>query len=71
MNQTKYIKNTHTHKYGGKMADEVSQNIEDALNTIVNSTDQNGNLRKDLKKTIVESVSTLRNLFHKMKEILN
>jgi uncharacterized coiled-coil DUF342 family protein len=55
----------------GKMADEVSQNIEDALNKIVNSTDQSGNMCKDLKKTIFETVSTLRNLFHKMKEMLD
>jgi hypothetical protein len=53
------------------MADEASQGIEDALNIIVNTTDQSGNLRKDLKKTIYDSVSTLRNLFHKMKELLD
>ena len=27
-------------------------------------------MRKDLKKTIFETVSNLRNLFHKMKEML-
>jgi ribosome recycling factor len=53
------------------MADEASQNIEDALKKIVNTTDQRGNMRKDLKKTIFESASTLRNLFHKMKEMLD
>jgi len=53
------------------MADEMSQNIEEALNKIVNTTDQSGNVRKDLKKTIFENVSTLRNLFHKMKEMLD
>ena len=53
------------------MAEEVSQNNEDALNKIVNSTDQSGNVRKDLKKTIFETVSTLRNLFHKMKKMID
>jgi hypothetical protein len=53
------------------MADEASQSIEDALNIIVNTTDQSGNLRKDLKKTIYDTVSTLRNLFHNMKELLD
>ena len=53
------------------MADEVSNNIEDALNKLVNTTDQSGNTRKELKKTIFETVSTLRNLFNKMKVTLN
>jgi len=53
------------------MADEVSQNIEDALNKVVNTADQSGNVRKDLKKTKIETVNTLRNLFHKMKEMRN
>jgi len=53
------------------MADEVSQNFEDALNKIVNTTDQSGNMRKELKKTIFETVSTLRNLFNKMKVMLD
>jgi len=53
------------------MADEVSQNIENALNKIVNTTDQSGNMRKELMKTIFETVSTLRNLFNKMKGMLD
>ena len=53
----------------GKMADEVSQVIENALNKIVNTTDQSGNMKKELKKIILETVSTLRNLFTKMKEM--
>jgi len=53
------------------MADEAIQNIEDALNKIVNTTDQSGNMRKDLKKTIFETVSTLRNLFHNIKEMID
>jgi len=49
------------------MADDVSLGIDNALNKIVNTTDQSGNMRKDLKKTIFEVVSTLRNLFNTMK----
>jgi uncharacterized coiled-coil DUF342 family protein len=56
---------------GGKMADEVSQNIENALNKIVNTADQSGNMRKELKRTIFETVSTLRNLFNKMKGMID
>jgi chromosome segregation ATPase len=43
--------------------DGVTREIEEALNKIVNTTDQSGNMRKELKKTIFETVSTLRNLF--------
>ena len=56
---------------GAKMADEFKQDIDDALNKIVNTTDQSGNMRKDLKKIIYETVSTLRSLFHKLKESLD
>jgi len=42
------------------MADEeVARSIEEALNKILNTTDQSGNIRKDLKKNIYENVSTL------------
>jgi uncharacterized coiled-coil DUF342 family protein len=51
------------------VADEVSQDIENALNKIVKTTDQSGNTRKELKKTIFGTVSTLRNLFIRMKEM--
>ena len=54
-----------------KMAEvEVSRNIEEALNVIVNTTDKSGNMKKELKKTIYETVITLRNLFIKMKVML-
>jgi hypothetical protein len=42
--------------------DGVTRDIEEALNKIVNTTEQSGNMRKELKKTIYETVSTLRNL---------
>jgi hypothetical protein len=43
--------------------DGVTRDIEAALNNIVNTTEQSGNMRKELKKTIYETVRTLRNLF--------
>ena len=49
------------------MADELSEDIEDALNLVVNTTDQSGNMKKRLKQTIYETVSTLRNVFAKLK----
>jgi hypothetical protein len=50
-----------------KMADEVDEGIENALNLVVLTTERSGNVKKDLKQTIFETVSTLRNLFVKMK----
>ena len=53
---------------GSKMAEErVTQDIEAALNRIVNTTEQSRNMRKELEKTIYEMVSTLRNLFMTLK----
>ena len=72
----KYI-HTYIHAYihtyiihGSKMADEVTQSIEDVLNRMVKTTDQSGNMKKELKKNIYETVSTLKNLFIKMKAML-
>ena len=45
----------------------MTRDIEAALNKIVNTTEQSGNMRKELKKTIYETVSTLRNLFVTLK----
>jgi hypothetical protein len=43
------------------MAEEgVSGDIEAALNKIVNTTEQSGNMRKLLKKKTYETVSTLK-----------
>ena len=47
--------------------DRVTRDIEAALNKIVNTNEQSGNMRKELKKTIYETVSTLRNLFVTLK----
>jgi len=49
---------------------EVTRSIEEALNEMVKTTNKSGNMKKELKKTIYENVSTLRNLFVKMKEKL-
>ena len=46
--------------------EEVTRDIEAALNTIVNTTEQSGNMRKELKK-IYETVSILRTLFMTLK----
>jgi len=44
------------------MAEDVSQQIEDALKEIVNTTDKSVNTKKELKKSIHEAVSNMRNL---------
>ena len=49
------------------MADEANLQLESALNTLFSITDKSGNLRKDLKRNIDDSVSTLRNIFVNLK----
>jgi hypothetical protein len=44
------------------MADEASDQMN-ALNLIVSTTEQSGNMKKGLKQAIVETTSTIRNLF--------
>ena len=46
--------------------EEVTRDIEAVLNTIVNTTEQSENIRKELKK-IYKTVSMLRNLFMTLK----
>ena len=61
---------THTlyiHTYIFKMGDDENQHVEDSFSTLVSITEKSGNLRKDLKNDILESVSTLRQVFSKMK----
>jgi hypothetical protein len=53
------------------MAEEVAQQVEDALNSTVNLTNESGNLKKELRKSIHESVSNLRNLLYVLKNNLN
>jgi len=47
--------------------DGVTRGIEEALKKIVNTTEQNWNIRKELKKTIYETVNTVRNIFVTLK----
>jgi hypothetical protein len=49
------------------MADYVNSQLESALETLLNITEKSGNLRKDLKQDIVDSVSILRNIFVNLK----
>jgi len=51
------------------MADEVWEDIATAFSTIVSTTDKSGNMRKELKNTISETVITLRKLLIKLKDI--
>jgi hypothetical protein len=53
----------HTHINTAKMADEANLLLESAFSTLLTITEKSGNLRKDLKRDIVDSVSTLRNIF--------
>jgi hypothetical protein len=48
------------------MADEESDAIEDALNPVVITLEKSPKMKKELKQTILETVSTLRNLFVKI-----
>jgi hypothetical protein len=48
------------------MADDVNEGIENALNVIVSTTGSSGNMKKELKTTIFDTVSTLRKLFVKL-----
>jgi hypothetical protein len=50
-----------------KMADDVCEGIEEALNLVVTTTERSGNMKKKLKQPIYDTVSTLRNLFVKLK----
>ena len=45
----------------------MDEGIENALNLVVLSTERSGNMKKDLKQTIFETVSTLRNLIVKVR----
>ena len=53
---------------GIKMADEVEDQVENALNLVVSTTEQSSNVRKALKQKIFETISTLRSLFVKLKD---
>ena len=52
------------------MADDVNEGVENALKCLVSVTERSCNLRNDLKKEILEAVSSLRNYFVKVQTIL-
>jgi hypothetical protein len=52
-----------TATYTDKMADNVNEGVECALKCLVSVTERSSNLRNDLKKDILEVVSSLRNYF--------
>jgi hypothetical protein len=53
------------------MADgEVTRSIQEALNEMVKTMNKSGNMKNEIKKTIYENVSTLKNLYVKIKEKL-
>jgi hypothetical protein len=52
------------------MADDVRQQIENALNTIVSLMEKSGNLKKELKHSIHKTVSNLRKLVFILKSNL-
>jgi hypothetical protein len=45
------------------MADNVNEGVESPLKCLVSVTEQSSSLRNDLKKDILEAVSSLRNYF--------
>jgi hypothetical protein len=49
------------------MADSEKSQLESVLNTLLNITEKSGNLRKDLRQDIVQTVSTLCNIFVNLK----
>jgi len=51
-----------------KMAEDTDQRIDSALKDIVNAMNQSKHVNNELKKTILESVSTIRNIFHALKK---
>jgi hypothetical protein len=53
------------------MTDEGDQDLETALKTPMNTTERSGQLRKDLKEEILESVSILNDISTHLKYNLN
>jgi hypothetical protein len=51
---------------GFKMADDLNEGTENALNVIVSTTGSSRNMKKELKTTIFDTVSILRKLFVKL-----
>ena len=56
----------HTYTENDKMADDVNEGTEKALNVIVSTMGSSGNMKKELKTVLFDTVSTLRKLFLKL-----
>ena len=54
-----------------KMAESENQCVENAFNILIGITEKSGNLRKDYKRDIRKSVSTLRKAFNELKSSLD
>jgi len=50
------------------MAENTDQGLDCALEDIVNAVSQSKHVKSELKKTILESVSTFRNRIHALKK---
>ena len=53
---------------GAKIAEDTDQGVDCALEDIVNAVSHSKHVKSELKKTILESVSTLRNIIHALKK---
>ncbi|PSN49982.1 hypothetical protein C0J52_08760 [Blattella germanica] len=53
------------------MAESENQCVEKAFNILIGITENSGNLRKDYKRDIRKSVSTLRKVFNELKSSLD
>ena len=51
------------------MAEDVCEGIENTLKLIVCTADRSGNMKKELKQTIFDTVRTLRDLFIQLKPV--
>ena len=51
-----------------KMADDVCEGIQNALNLIVSTAERSSNIRNELKQTIFQTVSSLWNPFVQLKD---
>jgi len=49
------------------MVEDVCEGIENALNLILSTAERSGNMRRELKQTIFDIVSTLRDLYVQLK----
>jgi len=53
------------------MADDADEGVEGSFRRLVSVTERSGNLRKDLKKEILEVVSSLRHYFAQVQRNLD